>query len=106
MSNWTLQRNSDGHYALAGEFSYATAGAILERSQREFGSGSTALEIDLERVTHADSAGLAVLLEWLSWARRQGHSLRFVHLPAQLLAVARISELEDLLTGGVGAAAA
>lgn len=104
MSNWSLRALEDGRYALAGEFSFATAAPILERSQREFGSGTQGIEIDLAEVSHADSAGLAVLLEWLAWAKRQGRSLKFTHLPAQLLAVARISELEDLLTGGVSAA--
>jgi phospholipid transport system transporter-binding protein len=56
--------------------------------------------IDLSRVTEADSAGLAVLVEWLATARKRQSSIRYEGIPAQILAVARISDLDDLLTDG------
>ena len=59
------------------------------------------LEIDCAGVTMADSAGLAVLLDWLAAAKLGGHSLKFTGLPQDLTALARISELEPLLTRGV-----
>jgi phospholipid transport system transporter-binding protein len=49
----------------------------------------------------ADSAGLAVLLDWLSAAKRAGRSLRYAHLPEDLVALARISEVDELLARGV-----
>ena len=45
----------------------------------------------------SDSAGLAVLLDWLAEAQRRKVSLRFANLPARLLAIARISEIEETL---------
>ena len=63
-------------------------------------SGSS-VEIDCRGVTHSDSAGLAVLLEWLGMAKRAGRSLRYAQLPAGLLALARISEADQLLERGV-----
>jgi len=42
-----------------------------------------------------------VLLEWLSVAKRTGRSLRYVRLPAGLAALARISDVEELLERGV-----
>jgi phospholipid transport system transporter-binding protein len=56
--------------------------------------------IDLSRVTEADSAGLAVLVEWLATARKRQSLIRYECIPAQILAVARISDLDDLLTDG------
>jgi len=41
------------------------------------------------------------LLEWLSVARRAGRSLRYAQLPEGLAALARISDLEELLERGV-----
>jgi phospholipid transport system transporter-binding protein len=49
----------------------------------------------------ADSAGLAVLLDWLSAAKSAGRSLRYAHLPQELVALARISEVDELLARGV-----
>jgi ABC-type transporter Mla MlaB component len=41
------------------------------------------------------------LLEWLAEAKRAGQTLRYTNLPPDLTALARISELEDLLARGV-----
>ena len=46
----------------------------------------------------ADSAGLAVLLDWLAWGRRRSHRVSLENLPASLLAIAKISEVDGLLT--------
>jgi phospholipid transport system transporter-binding protein len=58
--------------------------------------------VDLAGVTAADSAGLAVLVEWLAACAERGGSLAFEAVPAQLRAVARISDLESLLLGQSG----
>jgi len=60
-----------------------------------------ALVIDCQGVTASDSAGLAVLLDWLAAARSKGRSLRFAHLPPGLAALGRISEVNELLERGV-----
>jgi phospholipid transport system transporter-binding protein len=59
------------------------------------------LEIDCGGITLSDSAGLAVLLEWLGAARRAGRSLRYTKLPAGLAALAHISDVQELLERGV-----
>jgi len=42
-----------------------------------------------------------VLLDWLGAMKRAGRALRYTHLPAGLVALARISEVEELLERGV-----
>jgi phospholipid transport system transporter-binding protein len=59
------------------------------------------LVIDCQGVTASDSAGLAVLLDWLATARAKGRGLRFDHLPPGLAALGRISEVNELLARGV-----
>lgn len=56
-----------------------------------------ALRIDLGGVTTANSAGLALLLEWLDLARARGIDLRFLNLPDALLRIAALSNLGELL---------
>jgi phospholipid transport system transporter-binding protein len=60
-----------------------------------------ALLIDCAGVSACDSAGLAVLLEWLGVARSAQRSLCYENLPDGLRAIARISDLDELLTRGV-----
>jgi len=40
-----------------------------------------------------------VLVDWLASAKARGSSLGYEGIPAQMLAIARISNLEDLLLG-------
>jgi phospholipid transport system transporter-binding protein len=61
------------------------------------GSRAERILVDCSGVTRADSAGLAVLLEWLAWSRRNTRPILLQSLPATLVAIARISEVDGLL---------
>jgi phospholipid transport system transporter-binding protein len=77
---------------------FATAAALHSAGLAAFaGTGDPALELDCGGVSSADSAGLAVLVDWLGWARRSGRTLRLHALPPKLLDLARISELDELI---------
>jgi phospholipid transport system transporter-binding protein len=95
----TFTELGEGRFELGGELSFHTAGAALEESKGLF-SGHEAIEIDLAGITRADSAGLALLLEWVNWAHSNDRRLRFRNLPAQILCIAEISEVEDMLPTG------
>ena len=97
-----LARAANGRLAAQGPLTFATARAArLAGLAALQGAGAQSLQIDCAGVTMADSAGLAVLLDWLAAAKLGGHSLKFTGLPQDLTALARISELEPLLTRGV-----
>jgi phospholipid transport system transporter-binding protein len=55
--------------------------------------------IDLAAVTGSDSAGLALLIEWLSVAKAAGRSLRYENIPSQLHQLAGLSEIDSLISG-------
>ena len=92
---------ADGRVAAEGPLTFATARRACELGAPLITAAATALEIDCSGITTCDSAGLAVLLEWLGTARRAGRNLRYTQLPAGLAALARISEVEEFLTRGV-----
>ena len=60
----------------------------------------SALTIDLQQVTQADSAGLALLIEWLRQARKANVSLSFSNIPPQMLVLIRVNGLQDTLING------
>jgi phospholipid transport system transporter-binding protein len=97
-----LEAAGEGRYSADGPLTFATARHARELgAQLVHGAGGASLEIDCARVTASDSAGLAVLIDWLGTARHAGRRLRYTGLPQGLNALARISEVEDLLTRGV-----
>ena len=96
--NVEISEPVQGRIVGTGERTFATA-----RDARQVGTlvleGSRAPElvIDFAGVSRADSAGLAVLLDWLAWARRKSRPVRLENLPASLVAIAKISEVDELL---------
>lgn len=89
-----------GRYALTGPAGFQTATALLPAGVALFRPHGT-VEIDLKDVNPVDSAGLALLICWLSRARTAGCALRYTNVPAALRAIARISDAEALIDGGV-----
>jgi phospholipid transport system transporter-binding protein len=83
---------------VSGALTFATARSALARGIESFTSSSPGpLEVDFSGVGASDSAGLAVLIEWLAWARRSGRELRYSRVPEAIWAIARISEVDGLL---------
>ena len=94
-----ISEPASGRVVVSGELTFATA-----RDARQLGvlvlesSRAERIVVDCSGVTRADSAGLAVLLDWLAWGRRKSRVLTLEHLPASMLAIARISEVDGLLS--------
>ena len=99
MADFELQDKGDGRFALSGEMTFETAERILRESEEPF-EEHTQLEIDLSGVTASDSAGLALLLEWVTWANHTVREVRFTGLPERVMAIAKTTEVEGLLTRG------
>lgn len=96
-----LTPSSDTQLLAAGPLTFATARAACARGGAVMSASRAAQEIDCSGVTHADSAGLAVLIAWLGMAKRAGRRLRYTHLPQGLTGLASISDLAELLERGI-----
>ncbi|HXN16653.1 MAG TPA: STAS domain-containing protein [Usitatibacter sp.] len=85
--------------ALKGELSFETLpGVLAESAQFEARTDlPDCLVIDFSGVTGVDSSAVALLLEWRRQALRLGKSLRFANLPANLLALATLYGVADLI---------
>jgi phospholipid transport system transporter-binding protein len=84
---------------VSGTLHFTTVRALLAAGVAAINDGKAA-SMDLAGVTGSDSAGLALLIEWLSVAKTAGRTLRFENIPTQLQQLARLSEVEELLVPG------
>jgi phospholipid transport system transporter-binding protein len=91
----TLVENRDGALHLRGPLVFASAGAVLTQSLALLPRQGVAV-IDMSDVAQADSAALALLIEWRKFAARQGLRLELRGVPAQLRALAAAAGLEAL----------
>jgi phospholipid transport system transporter-binding protein len=82
---------------VSGVLNAATVVTLLRESHKSF-VGVSRMEVDLGAVTESDSAGLALLLEWLRVGREAKQQVHYTNIPGQISALARISEVDDLLT--------
>jgi phospholipid transport system transporter-binding protein len=94
-----LETSGDGRVRVVGSLGFSSVNALLPQGSDLIGRGQAAV-IDLAGVTDSDSAGLALLIEWLSVAKHAGRSLRYDNIPSQLRQLAGLSEVEDLIAAG------
>lgn len=81
---------------LEGALTMLTAPAMLEVGRRR--AAEADLVVDFSAVTEADSAALALLLDWLRAARAAGHGVSFRALPAGLASLAALYDVDTLLS--------
>lgn len=97
MSEIRPDASTPGRFRVSGELVFDTVPELLESGRALLGAGTGSIVLDLQGVTRADSAGLALLVEWLRMARRDHRELTFHNMPAKLLAMAGVSGLDDVL---------
>lgn len=89
----TLEFGPDGIARLAGALTFDTCARLHRAMEKGLSEGRSPERIDLAGVTAADSAGLALLLEW----RSGSEGLRMSGAPDSLLKLARLCNAADLL---------
>jgi phospholipid transport system transporter-binding protein len=97
----TLAAAGSGRFELSGDVGFADAARLLAEGDTAFASLER-VEVDLAGVARADSAGLALLLEWSLSARAAGRAIRYQNIPPAVSSLAGISEVEELLAPSSG----
>jgi len=96
----SLEDAGDSRCRLRGSLTFATATAAhaLGLSRIAALAANVEHEFDCSGISEADSAGLAVLIEWKAAAGKRGATLRYSSLPESIARLARISDVERLLS--------
>ena len=96
----TLTDSGNGRFALAGEIGFGTVTRLFDQGEDAFAAHAM-IEVDLAGVTRCDSAAIALLLEWVRITELRGARLAFRDLPKALVAIASISDADELLPRAV-----
>lgn len=91
MTEAVISAKGNARFGVEGVLDFTTVARLATEGKRLF-KGRGPIEIDLRGVSSANSAGLALLLEWTELARRRKLSLRLLNLPESL---ARLSDLTN-----------
>lgn len=93
-----------GRFTIEGEVVFGTVMSLLVESRAQFAEQQS-IEVDLQGVTRINTAGLALVVEWLRWARQERRNLTLVNPPPTLTALARICEADNIIASALANAA-
>lgn len=90
MSKLKIIDQGSGHFIVDGDLTFAS---IDQNTVKSFAFLKSAKEvnIDLSKVINTDSAGLALMIEWIKFCRHNRVQLSFKNIPEQLLNLAKLS---------------
>lgn len=97
MNKVHISDQGSGVFAVAGDLTFAGIDKATLKSFAFLKSASPVI-LDLSRVTSTDSAGLALIIEWLKDARKHQKELTFKNTPEQLLTLAKLSGLDQTVS--------
>ncbi len=94
MSQLNIIKENTGHFVIDGDLTFAT---IDKQTLKSFSFLKAAKEvtIDLSRVSNTDSAGLALMIEWIKYSRQNRTQIAFKNIPEQLLNLAKLSGFDQ-----------
>lgn len=89
-------RLSQDRIFISGKLTFATVTSLLEISKTQFPQEGC-WNCDFSQVSSCDSAGLALVLEWIKMAGQRNIQIRLHQLPAQLQSIATPAGLKAVL---------
>lgn len=95
MNNVQIIGQEPGHFIIAGDLTFSSIGKDTVKSMA-FLSSAKEVILDLSKVGLTDSAGLALMLEWIKYARSKRSHVVFKNIPEQLRNLAKLSGLEAI----------
>lgn len=90
MSKLTIIDQGGGVFLIDGDLTFASIDKKTVTSF-DFLNTTKLATIDFSRVTCTDSAGLALMIEWIKYTRHHRIQLHFKNIPAQLRNLAKLS---------------
>ena len=96
MARYSVTSLGDGHYSLSGKLDFESVPDLLEESLQWFQNGEN-ISIDFDGVESANSAGMAVLIEWKSIASAKNLSINYKNIPTTIEHLADVCKVYELL---------
>ncbi len=95
--NVGLNYQGHGNFSLSGRADFSNVGRLLANGEEQF-IDHKVITVDLVEVDCANSAGLALLMEWSTWCQSNGIKLVYKRPQHTLLEIVRINDVEQMLS--------
>ena len=99
MQGASLEIDGSVGFSLRGDLTFDTLSQKFVQKVCEAISALKAVDfqVELQKVRYADSAGLALLIQILRYAQKNHKNVYFLHVPLQLMAIAKLSSIDKIL---------
>lgn len=85
-------------FLVSGELDCANVMSVYKKSLPQL-ENCRALEFDFSQLKSSNSAGLALIIEWIKFARQRNKSIQFNHLSTDLMSIAKAAGIDRLIAG-------
>jgi len=94
--NVGLNYHGHGNFSLSGRADFSNVGRLLVNGQQQF-IDHKVIAVDLAEADCANTAGLALLMEWSTWCQSTDIKLVYKRPHHSLLEMVRIGDVEQML---------
>lgn len=84
-------------FIVSGSLMVGNVMSVYEKSLASLNSGAAFL-FDFSAVKESDSTALALVIEWIKLANTKNQPIKFISLPANLIAIAQAANLEHMVS--------
>jgi len=92
----SLEQTGNGQFAITGELDFQSVPRVWEKSQQLFADCDD-INIDLAGVIRTNSAGLALLIQWMRYANSHDKRINFQRVPEQMHEIAKVCGVDNYL---------
>ena len=86
----------DNHFVVAGELNFFNVMSVYEKSLPQLKKCSELL-FDFSQVQSSDSAGLALIIEWIKYSKKSHKPIQFIHLSNAIVSIAKAAGIDSLI---------
>jgi phospholipid transport system transporter-binding protein len=91
----TLQ---DNRLLISGDLHFSNVMSVYKKSLQQ-SQQCPELVFDFSQLKSSDSAGLALIIEWIKLSREVNKPIRFTHLSDHIMSLAKAAGLADMFNG-------
>lgn len=95
MTSLNIKQHAPGCFEITGNLTFAAINAKTPIALKPADDNS--LNLNFKHVDVSDSAGLALIFEWLTSAQDRHITLHLQNLPDQIIALAKLSGVDTML---------
>jgi phospholipid transport system transporter-binding protein len=90
----------DHCFFISGDLHFSNVMSLYQKSAQQL-PACPELVFDFSQLTSSDSAGLALIVEWIKLAKCLNKPIRFAHLSEEIMSLAKAAGIDGMFNGNL-----